>query len=679
MCKKVVFSLFLFILTHATFAQVEKPIRLINCTQEDAVDVENCFLTSITEIFNNEFRLPENLTKENYTTNFSIVFLASKTGDFTILYISTQNQEIKTEVARVFDTFPKFQPATYNKHLIDKRFLLPYKFGKNIIDDIVPETKKKTSIFIKKSYENRRYNSPVNIPLTVQEYKTLSAYEFSQNTHTAVKPYIYQNVSKHIDYDSLNDVLKKDKSSWFGRKLWNENMLAIKGNNYWFHLDPIVDLQMGKDNSEETYTYNNTRGVKIEGGLNNIIGFSSTILESQGRFADYVNRYALFKKPISEAYAIVPSRDTSKEFKNHAFDYPMAMGYLSISPFDFINIQFGHDKNFIGEGYRSLFLSDVGAPYTFLKINTKFWKIQYTNLWTWLRDVNTETADDEPYKRKYMALHYLSWNATKNLNIGLFESVTWAKTPERGFDVHYLNPIIIYRALEYSNGSRAGNALIGLSANYRFKNKIQLYSQFVLDELTMEYFFKEDAYWANKYGFQLGAKYYDAFKIPNLTLQAEYNQVRPYTYSHSKPVLNYGHANQALAHLWESNFKEFTAIASYQRNRWFGSVKLITGIKGFDINSETDTFSYGGNIFRTSNDKNDVFGIDLGQGNKANILIGELQAGYLINPATNLKIFGSILYRDFKTQLPDAVFENKTTTWFNFGLRTDINNWYFDF
>ncbi len=679
MCKKVVFSLFLFILTHATFAQVEKPIRLINCTQEDAVDVENCFLTSITKIFNNEFHLPENLTRENYTTNFSIVFLASKTGDFTILYISTQNPEIKTEVARVFTTFPKFHPATYNDHPIDKRYVLPYKFEKKSIIDLLISNQTKEVVLSKKIFNNKRYNAPVNIQLTLTEYMALSNFEFAKNSHTAIKPYTYKEVSTYINFDSIHNAQSKDKTSWLGRKFWNENMLDFKGENYWFQLDPVIDLQIGKDNSDNKYTYNNTRGFNIKGGLGEKIGFSSTLLESQGRFADYVNRFALFRKPSSEAHAIVPSRDTSKEFKNNAFDYPMAMGYISVSPFNFINIQFGHDKNFIGDGYRSLFLSDVGAPYTFLKINTKFWRIQYTNLWTWLRDVNTETADDEPYKRKYMALHYLSWNATKNLNIGLFESVTWAKTPERGFDVHYLNPVIIYRALEYSNGSRAGNALLGLSVNYRFKNKVQLYSQFVLDEMTSEFFFSGDGYWANKYGFQLGAKYYDAFKIPNLTLQAEYNQVRPYTYSHSKPVLNYGHVNQALAHLWESNFKEFTAIASYQRNRWFGSVKLITGIKGFDYHTEADSYSYGGDLFITSNEKPSVFGVSLGQGNKANILIGELQAGYLINPATNLKIFGSILYRDFKTQLPDAVFENKTTTWFNFGLRTDINNWYFDF
>ena len=344
-----------------------------------------------------------------------------------------------------------------------------------------------------------------------------------------------------------------------------------------------------------------------------------------------------------------------------------------------MNLQFGHDRNFIGEGYRSLFLSDVGAPYTFLKFNSHFWKIQYTNIWTWLRDVNTVTDNNEPYKRKYMALHYLSWNATKKLNIGLFESVIWSNTEDRGFDVQYLNPVIFYRALEFSNGSKAGNAMLGLSLNYTWNENLKSYSQFILDELTVKEFVKNDGYWANKYGIQLGVKYYNAFKIPHLYLQAEYNQVRPYTYSHSKPELNYGHVNQPLAHLWGSNFKELTFIADYQKNRWFGNLKLTAGIKGFDYNSVTDSYSYGGDIFRNYTERNDNYGILTGQGNKAQIQIGELKAGYLINPATNLKLFGSLLVRNFKTPTPDVIFENSTTTWFSLGFRTDINNWYFDF
>jgi hypothetical protein len=45
--------------------------------------------------------------------------------------------------------------------------------------------------------------------------------------------------------------------------------------------------------------------------------------------------------------------------------------------------------------------------------------------------------------------------------------------------------------------------------------------------------------WKNKYGYQLGVKYYNAFKVDNLQLQLEYNHVRPYVYSHSMPITNY--------------------------------------------------------------------------------------------------------------------------------------------
>ncbi len=656
-------------------AQVKTYPVYPGCEQDSITSKKECFIKSVSKGFNENFEAPNTLESESFT----VVFTATKEGVFYVSYVDTQHSEIKQEVRRVFSLFDTFSPATYNNHPIDMQFLLPYPINEKKKNTNTIPLEGKSEKQYKQKYANSKFKSNLRIPLTHLTYQNLPNYSFATNTHDAVKPFTYANVSQHVNLDSLHTDLLKDKKTWLGRKFWNENMLDISGANYWFHVDPIVDLQMGKDNTQEDYTYNNTRGVKIEGSLINKIGFSSTLLESQGRFADYFNSYALFKKPISEAYATIPSRDTSNEFKDNAFDYPMTTGYLSITPFDFMNIQFGHDKNFIGEGYRSLFLSDVGAPYTFLKINTKFWKIQYTNLWTWLRDVDTETANDEPYKRKYMALHYLSWNATKNLNIGLFESVTWAKTPERGFDVHYLNPVIFFKALEFSNGSRAGNTTIGLSANYRLFNTIQLYSQFLLDEMTTEFFLKGDGYWANKYGFQFGAKYYNAFKVQNLTLQAEYNQVQPFTYSHSKTELNYAHVNQPLAHLWESNFNEFTAIASYQKNRWFGKTKLIFGTKGFDINSDTDSFSYGGNILRSTSDKNSIFGVKLGQGNKANILIGELQAGYLINPASNLKIFGSVLYRDFSSELPNTIFENKTTTWFNVGLRTDISNWYFDF
>jgi hypothetical protein len=51
--------------------------------------------------------------------------------------------------------------------------------------------------------------------------------------------------------------------------------------------------------------------------------------------------------------------------------------------------------------------------------------------------------------------------------------------------------------------------------------------------------------------------------------------VRPYVYSHSVPITNYGHNNQSIGHQWGGNFKEFIAIARYHKGRYFADAKLL--------------------------------------------------------------------------------------------------------
>jgi hypothetical protein len=163
-------------------------------------------------------------------------------------------------------------------------------------------------------------------------------------------------------------------------------------------------------------------------------------------------------------------------------------------------------------------------------------------------------------------------------------------------------------------------------------------------------------------------------------LQAEYNHVRPYTYSHSNPLTNYGHNNQNMGHIWGSNFQELTTIARYNNKRWFADAKLSIGARGFDFDTVTNTFNYGSNIYKDY-DENKPFekGVVVGQGNKANILIADLQAGYLLNPNANLKLFTNIIYRKFSPETDTASIFKENTTWFSIGLRSDIFNWYLDY
>jgi len=408
------------------------------------------------------------------------------------------------------------------------------------------------------------------------------------------------------------------------------------------------------------------------------LNFSTSFYESQGRFATYFNDYAESIKPSGGNPAIIPGRGIAKPFQEDAYDYPVAEAYISYTPSRHFNFQFGRGKNFIGDGYRSLFLSDVASPYPYFKISTNFWKIKYTNFFMWMQDVRPELTVDGAYKQKYMAMHYLDWNVSKKFNIGLFEAVIWDDVNDRGFDINYLNPLIFYTAVEFATGSRAGNTTLGLSLKYKMK-AITLYSQLLLDDFRVGEMTSSNGWWANKFGVQFGAKYYNAFNVENLFLQAEFNAVRPYTYSHDELNYNFGHNNQPLAHLWGANFREAVGIMNYTKNRWFANAKVVVGKKGFDFADGTDTKSYGGDVFADNDNRASDYGNKIGQGNVANVFIGDLQLGYLVNPATNLKLFGGLTYRKFDPIAPAKGFSASNSTWISFGLKTDVFNWYFDF
>ncbi|AOW20890.1 gliding motility protein RemB [Urechidicola croceus] len=690
--KKYFLTLSFIIFTICSIAQMEKYPVYEGCESLDNETLKNCFKTKVSEVVTANLNLPETVVNDNFKGNVNIVFYVKRDGTFEVLYVNTPYQELKDEISRVFSELPTVVPAKYNNHDVEMQFVLPITIPLGSVlteetnDVTLNESISENDFAVNKnddldliktdSLELLEHHSQLNLPYTHQNYSNIDYYyNRRQNSHTAVKPYVYSEIEDYVDLDAQKSSLMINKSTWFGKKLLNEHMLQVQGKDYWFTMDPIVDLQVGK--ADDINTYNNTRGVLIQGGLGKKLSFSSTIYESQGRFAEYVNQYAESIKPAGGNPAIIPGRGIAKEFKTDSYDYPVAEGYLSYTPNKFLNLQFGHGKNFIGDGYRSMFMSNNASPYPFFKVNTKFWKIKYTNLWMWLRDVRPEVTEDGVFKQKFMATHYLSWNVSKKLNIGLFESVIWENSNDRGFDINYLNPIIFYRAIEFSTGSRGGNAVIGLSAKYKFNNKFSMYSQLLIDEFTTSEIAKGNGYWGNKNGFQIGAKYFNAFKVKNLYLQAEYNVARPYTYSHNEPILNYGHNNQSMAHTWGANFNEFVGIASYTKGRWYGTAKIVAGKKGFDI--EGDATSYGGDIYRDYSDRNNDYGVDLGQGNTTNIFIGDLQVGYLVNPATNLKLFTGITFRNFNPETITTTFDKTNTTWFNVGLRTDLFDWTFDF
>ncbi|PWG05776.1 gliding motility protein RemB [Polaribacter aquimarinus] len=674
------------------FSQIERFPVFDVCKGSEIESLENCFLSTTKKHFFADFKVPPIVENENFVGTIKVVFVVTAKGDFEVIFVNTPYNEIKNEAKRVFKNFPRITPGWYNNHATEMKFVLPVRFPittnasklnitredkaidkKENLLDVVEKSRIADSTFLE-------HNSHLNIPFTHQRYVD---YEFAMHkvsgTHTASKPYTYNEVKEYYNITKeKKKFLKPNKRTWVGNKIWNEHLVQVKKKDYWLTIDFLLDTQLGKDNSNLAYTFNNTRALNVNGAIGKNFSFSTTYYESQGRFASYINSFienpALNVRP-KNSEGLVPGRGKSKRHRTDSHDYPVAEGYLAYTPNKYLQFQFGNGKNFIGDGYRSFVLSDVSSPTTYLKLKANIWKFQYTNIWMWNTEPSiTSISDPNEHARKYIATHYLSINISKRLNLGFFETAISAG--ESGFDAGFLNPLIFYRSLEFNRGEDAGNAILGLTGKYKLNDNISLYSQLMVDEFSFNKL-NSLGRWENKFAIQLGTKYFDAFKVKNLFLQLEYNYARPYTFAHKSPILNYGNYSQPMGHLWGANFWEAVAIARYKKDRWSGAAKIIIGKKGFDLQDQV--VSYGGDIYQSYNIRFSDTDNVLAQGNTANIFIADVNANYLVNPSNNTNLFASLSYRNFTPNTSLIGYPKGTNVWFSVGIKADLFNWYFDF
>jgi hypothetical protein len=336
---------------------------------------------------------------------------------------------------------------------------------------------------------------------------------------------------------------------------------------------------------------------------------------------------------------------------------------------------------FIGDGYRSLLLSDVATNYPYFKTTLNIWHLQYSSWYSWFYDVSAANGVKKDFKNKFGTFHYLSWNVTKNFNLSAFENVIWQGTDtnrHRGFDVNYLNPVIFFRPVEYSLGS-SDNAMLGFNTSWVIAKRLKLYGQVVLDEFYLKEIRARDGWWANKQGFQAGAKYVDAFGVKRLSLQGEFNYVRPYTYSHGSPQQSYSHYNQPLAHPFGANFKEAIGIVSYRHHRYRLDGKLIYAETGKDTTGSV--ISMGQNIFlsytqrpMTGVYKND-HGHFTGQGVKTTFLQAELRYTFYLVADLNLRLEAGVIQRLYKNEKGF----DRETPFIYAGIKTNLYNSYRDY
>ncbi len=515
-----------------------------------------------------------------------------------------------------------------------------------------------------------------NIPLQHDILFSLDKYVNKKNSQvfTALKPYNKSFVDLVVNVDSAmipGCKKAKEKERWIKRKIFREDLFVIKNENINLYISPLFNFGYGRSINDNKNLYYNTRGVQIKGLLGKKMYFISSYYETQARFPDYITDFV-------KKYEIAPGTGRVKTFKAGGFDYGTPYGLISYSPNINWNIQFGFDKNFIGDGYRSLLLSDNTYQYPFLKIFVNYDWFYYQTIFAAFQNLNTKAVLNAPYiwyhgyQTKPATFNYAGFRIGKTVELGLFESIIW-KAAEKGIKFNYnsLIPVILVNTIHYSLNNQE-NALLGITIKYKPFNTINLYGQLAIDNLKISKL-SSKGYMGNTYGFQLGAKWLNMFGLPNLNFQVEYNQVRPYTYAHPNPLQSYTHYNQSLAHPLGANFREFITFINYRYRRLFAEFQLNYAFAGLDTNNS----DWGQDVFISQAKAQNGFRSDgntTGQGVETGILNTGIRAGYLFNPKTNLIVEGGFIIRQTKND-----FSKHTTRYFYIGIKTSLTNIYNDF
>ncbi|CAN5480354.1 hypothetical protein BH11BAC2_BH11BAC2_16950 [soil metagenome] len=486
-------------------------------------------------------------------------------------------------------------------------------------------------------------------------------------THTSLKPFLLKDLQADTPFDSLNTPEIRDTKfsrTLVGRKLFREHLLFVEKDDYKLYLDPVLEFAAGKDQDADKNYYYNTRGVWISGSIGKRFSFNATFYENQAKFPSYLDAFV-------KSTRIVPGQGKVKA-KGDKYDYASATGTINYQLNKHFTFQFGNDKNFIGDGYRSLLISDNAFNYPFLKIVTDVWKIRYTNIFAVMQDLsNDDQRDEEPFLKKYTSMHYLDFNIGKHASIGIFEAVVWNgdSTGNRGFDINYMNPFIFFRPVEFSIGS-PDNVLLGINGKIKLNSKNLLYGQIMLDEFLLNEVKAGNGWWGNKQGLQGGFKSFNVFGIKNLYVQGEMNYVRPFTYQHRETIGNYGHYRQALAHPLGANFIEGLAIVRY---KW-KQLELQVKFNYMEVGYDTAGLNMGQNIFLSYNDHYQEYNNKVGQGDKHKIMWTEFRVNYLLNPVSRLSLFAEASIRK------DSYVSGSTSTMIvQGGIRTWLFNRYYDF
>lgn len=444
----------------------------------------------------------------------------------------------------------------------------------------------------------------------------------------------------HSNSDSDNNCIlnfqSRKRTSWTGRKIFEEHFLQVDSPAYSLYADPAVQFSLGKERGYEPLLYENTRGIRIRGDLQKKLFFSSEVYETQSVFPTYLEAFA-------DSFEVAPGLIRAKEFKESGRDYSLAYGILAWEPVNRVRLIFGRDKQHFGYGYRSLMLSHNAPASTFFRVDAKYKKWVYHFILSSLQNVSLQNVIDVPrsslggYQNKYANFLILTYRPVEQLELSIFESMIWAPFSHQYNRLHlkHFNPLPLTRTVYYGLDD-PNNTMAGIQLRLSLPMNFMFYSQYVLDEVGS----------IDKSAFQAGLVYKRISDCQFITARVEFNSAGAYTYTNSDPLQSYTHYHHSLAHPLGANFREYLAQLTWNSRRWIAYAMFSFVRGGVDTPYETTGQSmYADPAF--ANWQGGFFPM-LTSGT-ASMYFADVRLHYVINRASGLHVFAGAVYRKTKS------------------------------
>ena len=434
--------------------------------------------------------------------------------------------------------------------------------------------------------ENIPLNHPVYTFLKEMKVKNVIAYiseDVPNLSRSQVKNYLKQIEEKIGELSTTErDLFNRYKTEFY-------ELLDTENTTYFFHPEKNFGTSLSEAFSNKVkylYAYSEENasafvemlghyyfGQQFEPYVNNAhlfdIGFRfhGTVFKHLGYNLSVIKGGSAGDKQVAELIEpqVLHSFKWVEDSENIA-NYEFTEGYIKYStePAEDMNISFqlGREYKTVGYGYGSkLLLSGDNPPLDFIEFDFNYGIVKFTS-------IHGSTVGDFSYNMsdrytKYWAFNRFKLSFENLFDVGIGESIVYSG---RGFELGYASPLAFYKFIEQSIQDR-DNANLYFDLQTSFLSNLEFQATFFLDENILSNLQNLDSY-KNKTAYQLGAFWYEAFTLDNLSLILEYTKIRPFVYSHVDVKNTYTAWNTNLGHPIGPNSDEILSRVAYNFTDW---------------------------------------------------------------------------------------------------------------